>query len=103
MEFAALPESCVQDVADFFLFLPQQAIGKQSLTLVFVFRYSSLTRIVSDVYEASNLNQLLTFLVTFIGSGKHIKNPYLRARLIEVLSFLSPPPDSNQVQKNIYT
>ncbi len=27
MEFAALPESVVEDIAEFFLFLPQQATG----------------------------------------------------------------------------
>ncbi len=34
------------------------------------------------MYESSNLSALLSFLVTFIGSAKHIKNPYLRARLV---------------------
>jgi len=39
---------------------------------------------------AFELQDLLTFIVSFIGSAMHLRNPYLRAKLVESLQALCP-------------
>jgi hypothetical protein len=37
-----------------------------------------------DILENSVADELLTFITVFVGSPAHIRNPYLRAKLVEV-------------------
>ncbi|XP_013412896.1 ubiquitin conjugation factor E4 B [Lingula anatina] len=71
MLFAALPEYYVEDLADFFLFVIQYTphILETSLT---------------------HIKDLADFLIVFISSSHYIKNPYLVAKLIEVMFVLNP-------------
>ncbi|KAI2649655.1 Ubiquitin conjugation factor E4 B [Labeo rohita] len=67
--FAALPEFYIEDVAEFLLFIVQYF--PQAL------------------YEPST-EDIVTFLVVFICSQNYIKNPYLIAKLVEVLFVTNP-------------
>ncbi|XP_052356461.1 LOW QUALITY PROTEIN: ubiquitin conjugation factor E4 B-like [Oncorhynchus keta] len=67
--FAALPEFYIEDVAEF---------------LLFVVQYSPQV-----LYEPCVQN-IVTFLVVFISSQNYIRNPYLIAKLVEVLFVTNP-------------
>uniref|UniRef100_A0A1A7YJG2 Ubiquitin conjugation factor E4 B n=1 Tax=Iconisemion striatum TaxID=60296 RepID=A0A1A7YJG2_9TELE len=67
--FAALPEFYVEDVAEF---------------LLFVVQYSPQV-----LYEPC-VQDVVTFLVVFICSQNYIRNPYLIAKLVEVLFVTNP-------------
>ncbi|XP_051518119.1 ubiquitin conjugation factor E4 B-like isoform X1 [Myxocyprinus asiaticus] len=67
--FAALPEFYIEDVAEFLLFIVQ---------------YSPQV-----LYEPCT-GDIVTFLVVFICSQNYIKNPYLIAKLVEVLFVTNP-------------
>ncbi|MFT7798460.1 ubiquitin conjugation factor E4 B-like [Arapaima gigas] len=67
--FAALPEFYIEDVAEFMLFIVQ---------------YSPQV-----LYEPCT-QDVVTFLVVFICSQNYIRNPYLIAKLVEVLFVTNP-------------
>uniref|UniRef100_A0A8C4XAB6 Ubiquitin conjugation factor E4 B n=1 Tax=Erpetoichthys calabaricus TaxID=27687 RepID=A0A8C4XAB6_ERPCA len=67
--FAALPEFYIEDVAEF---------------LLFVVQYSSQV-----LYEPCT-QDIVTFLIVFICSQNYIRNPYLIAKLVEVLFVTNP-------------
>ncbi|XP_028264851.1 ubiquitin conjugation factor E4 B isoform X2 [Parambassis ranga] len=67
--FAALPEFYIEDVAEF---------------LLFVVQYSPQV-----LYEPC-IQDIVTFLVVFICSQNYIRNPYLIAKLVEVLFVTNP-------------
>uniref|UniRef100_A0A8B9JL64 Ubiquitin conjugation factor E4 B n=1 Tax=Astyanax mexicanus TaxID=7994 RepID=A0A8B9JL64_ASTMX len=67
--FAALPEFYIEDVAEFLLFIVQ---------------YSPQV-----LYEPC-AQDIVTFLVVFICSQNYIRNPYLIAKLVEVLFVTNP-------------
>uniref|UniRef100_A0A8C7IAY7 Ubiquitin conjugation factor E4 B n=1 Tax=Oncorhynchus kisutch TaxID=8019 RepID=A0A8C7IAY7_ONCKI len=67
--FAALPEFYIEDVAEF---------------LLFVVQYSPQV-----LYEPC-IQNIVTFLVVFICSQNYIRNPYLIAKLVEVLFVTNP-------------
>ncbi|KAK2885483.1 hypothetical protein Q8A67_016320 [Cirrhinus molitorella] len=67
--FAALPEFYVEDVAEFLLFIVQY--------------------FPQVLYEPCT-EDIVTFLVVFICSQNYIKNPYLIAKLVEVLFVTNP-------------
>ncbi|KAM6977292.1 ubiquitin conjugation factor E4 B isoform 1-T1 [Aplochiton taeniatus] len=67
--FAALPEFYIEDVAEF---------------LLFVVQYSPQV-----LYEPC-VQDIVTFLVAFICSQNYIRNPYLIAKLVEVLFVTNP-------------
>lgn len=77
-EFAALPEWYVEDIAEFLLFALQYVPG------------------MDEVIEDS----CITWLLVFICSPHTIKNPYLLAKLIEVLFMLNP--DIQSRTSNLY-
>ncbi|KAJ1974146.1 Ubiquitin conjugation factor E4 [Dimargaris xerosporica] len=66
--FAMLPEFFVEDTAEYFLFLL-----KFDLKLIY----------------GVPLSTLVAFIVVFVGQPQYIKNPYLRAKLVEILFFLT--------------
>uniref|UniRef100_A0A8C1P055 Ubiquitin conjugation factor E4 B n=1 Tax=Cyprinus carpio TaxID=7962 RepID=A0A8C1P055_CYPCA len=67
--FAALPEFYIEDVAEFLLFIVQY--------------------FPQVLYETCT-EDIVTFLVVFISSQNYIKNPYLIAKLVEVLFVTNP-------------
>uniref|UniRef100_T1ISF9 Ubiquitin conjugation factor E4 B n=1 Tax=Strigamia maritima TaxID=126957 RepID=T1ISF9_STRMM len=84
MPFAAYPEWYIEDVADFLLFVLQFA---------------------PQVLEDTCTPDILTFLVLFICSPTYISNPYLVAKLIEVIFVANPviQPRSELLYHNIMT
>lgn len=50
------------------------------LVFFFPFRFSPESR----VMRSNSQEELTTFVVTFLRSSKYIKNPYLKAKLVEV-------------------
>ncbi|XP_028308659.1 ubiquitin conjugation factor E4 B isoform X3 [Gouania willdenowi] len=67
--FAALPEFYIEDVAEFLLFVVQYA---------------------PQVLFEPCVQDIVTFLVVFICSQNYIRNPYLIAKLVEVLFVTNP-------------
>ncbi|XP_053704272.1 ubiquitin conjugation factor E4 B isoform X2 [Synchiropus splendidus] len=67
--FAALPEFYIEDVAEFLLFVVQYA---------------------PQVLYEPCVQDIVTFLVVFICSQNYIRNPYLIAKLVEVLFVTNP-------------
>mmetsp|Transcript_32953 Transcript_32953/g.54448 ORF Transcript_32953/g.54448 Transcript_32953/m.54448 type:complete len:1043 (-) Transcript_32953:431-3559(-) len=80
--FAALPEFCMEDIAHFF---------------------KNLTNYAPNVLEEvaiEELHDFLTLMVTFIGSPKYVKNPYLRATFTKLLRYLVPRNETDDEQQH---
>jgi len=75
-EFALLPEYFAQDVAEYLLFV---------------------IRIEPKAVDFSLLS-LVNFFITFMGSVDYVKNPYVRAKLAEVLFEMFPHEEANNPQ-----
>ncbi|KAH8550974.1 ubiquitin elongating factor core-domain-containing protein [Umbelopsis sp. PMI_123] len=71
-QFAMLPEWIVQDIVDFFTFL-----GKNAYHL--------------RILKSNSQAELITFIITFLSNGQYIKNPYLKAKLVEILFYFTYP------------
>ncbi|XP_074654460.1 ubiquitin conjugation factor E4 B-like [Tubulanus polymorphus] len=69
MAFSALPEFYIDDLADFLLFVVQ---------------------FTPAVLEDASMQHIITFLIMMICSYHYIGNPYLAAKLIEVMFVLNP-------------
>ncbi|KAI8580706.1 hypothetical protein K450DRAFT_235570 [Umbelopsis ramanniana AG] len=70
--FSMLPEWIVQDIVDFFVFLGKQAYHHRIL-------------------KSNSQAELITFIITFLSNGQYIKNPYLKAKLVEILCYFTYP------------
>jgi len=73
--FAALPEHAVDGVAEAFLFVLQMNFG------------------VLEGLMKNDLHDLVDFLLVMASSPSHVKNPYLRGKLIQIISYLVPQED----------
>jgi len=76
--FSALPEYCMDDIAQFF---------------------KQLQHIAPDFLETvatEELHDFLTLMVTFISEPRYVKNPYLRATFTKMLRFLVPATEENR-------
>ncbi|KAK9804240.1 hypothetical protein WJX72_002942 [[Myrmecia] bisecta] len=69
MHFRALPEYFVEDIADLLLHVGRAA---------------------PNVVDSTRMEELISFLVVGIGSPHALKNPYLRGKLVEVLTMWMP-------------
>ncbi|KAL0082191.1 ubiquitin elongating factor core-domain-containing protein [Phycomyces blakesleeanus] len=70
--FSMLPEWIVEDIVEFFIF-----VGK--------FGYDT------QVIKMNPQTELVTFIITFLRNTKYIKNPYLKAKFVEILFFYTYP------------
>ena len=70
-----LPEYMAEDVADVLL---------------------GISRHAPQVLASARLEDFMQFLVLFVGAPEHAKNPYLRAKLVDVLRAWMPPPGSEE-------
>ncbi|EAL61256.1 U box domain-containing protein [Dictyostelium discoideum AX4] len=68
-QFAALPEFCIEDIVDFFTFV--------------------ITNF-SQVLQYIKLEQLMKFFITILATPEYVKNPYLKAKIIEIISQFVP-------------
>ncbi|KAG0329633.1 hypothetical protein BGZ99_001240 [Dissophora globulifera] len=69
-DFAILPEFIVEDIVEYFLF---------------VLRHSP------ETVGSSSLDELITFTMVFLITPGYIKNPYLKAKLAEILFYMTLP------------
>ncbi|CAI2184476.1 10404_t:CDS:10 [Funneliformis geosporum] len=65
-EFIMLPEFIIEDVTEFFLFIS---------------RYNP------RVILSGSRDELIIFIITFLKSSSYIKNPYLKAKFVEILFY----------------
>mmetsp|Transcript_49581 Transcript_49581/g.117977 ORF Transcript_49581/g.117977 Transcript_49581/m.117977 type:complete len:586 (+) Transcript_49581:2-1759(+) len=70
--FKSIPEFCVEGVVD-------------TLTLV-----AETAPQVLETLPVPMLHDFLNFVMAFSSSGEHVKNPYLRGKLLKVASFMIP-------------
>lgn len=68
--FAMLPEWIIEDIVELFIF-----IGK----------YGYETRVMHQTPH----DELVTFIITFLKNTKYVKNPYLKAKLVEVTAYFT--------------
>ncbi|KAF9977220.1 hypothetical protein BGZ75_010366, partial [Mortierella antarctica] len=69
-DFAILPEYIIEDIVEFFLF---------------VLRHSP------ETIGSSTLDELITFTMVFLITPGYIKNPHLKAKLVEILFYMTLP------------
>ncbi|KAG0210185.1 hypothetical protein BGX33_005091 [Mortierella sp. NVP41] len=69
-DFAILPEYIIEDIIEFF---------------IFVLRHSP------ETVASSTLDELVTFTMVFLTTPGYIKNPHLKAKLVEILFFMTLP------------
>lgn len=69
MEFALIPEFMVEDMAELLLYVSRFSIG---------------------LLGTEPLDEICDFVVVFIGSPLYVKNPYLRAKFVEILHLWLP-------------
>ncbi|PWN45419.1 hypothetical protein IE81DRAFT_320175 [Ceraceosorus guamensis] len=79
-----------KEVPDVFRMLPEHIFEDVCETLIFLGRYKP------DSLPEAVKNDLITFCTTFLSSGWYIKNPFLKAKLAEILFFFVLPYGSNQ-------
>eukprot|EP01113_Clastostelium_recurvatum_P014474 TRINITY_DN1788_c0_g1_i3.p1 TRINITY_DN1788_c0_g1~~TRINITY_DN1788_c0_g1_i3.p1 ORF type:complete len:1204 (-),score=380.22 TRINITY_DN1788_c0_g1_i3:63-3674(-) len=83
MHFATLPEHCVEDLAEFFLAITRYRI--------------------IDTMDVPPLDKLLDFLVVFLASSDYVKNPYHRAKFVDVMAGLVPSEDGRGLSSKLAT
>ena len=74
MEFAALPEYLIEDMADFLLFLSRFSI---------------------DTMESMDVTPILHLFVALVAATSYLNNPYLRAKLVEVFCGVAEFPTAH--------
>ncbi|KAI8332411.1 ubiquitin elongating factor core-domain-containing protein [Chlamydoabsidia padenii] len=70
--FSMLPEWIVEDIVEYFIFLGKYGYETQ-------------------VIKRHPQEELVTFIITFLRNMKYIKNPYLKAKFVEILFFFTHP------------
>lgn len=74
--------------------LPEHILENIGLILSHVLHYVSS---VLQSFHVSHFDDLLTFMVAFLGADTYLTNPYLRAKYVEILAMLVPSDDPNMV------
>ena len=69
--FRSLPQAMAENIADVLL---------------------GISRHAPQALNGARLEDFMQFLVLFVGAPEHAKNPYLRAKLVDVLRAWMPPP-----------
>ncbi|KAI8081622.1 ubiquitin elongating factor core-domain-containing protein [Halteromyces radiatus] len=70
--FSMLPEWIIEDIVEYFIFLGKYGYETQ-------------------VIKSHPQEELVTFIITFLRNMKYIKNPYLKAKFVEILFFFTHP------------
>jgi ubiquitin conjugation factor E4 B len=73
--FAALPEILIEDIGDFLTFT---------------------TSVSPATVETEGVESFFDFVVTFIGSPSHVRNPHMRSKLADVLRAFKPPSNPGE-------
>jgi ubiquitin conjugation factor E4 B len=72
LEFAALPENCLDSIAEFIKFVQERQRRRR-----FIFELGGPA-----------LHDLLTFVTAFLVSKVYVRNPYFRAKLVKMLAYM---------------
>eukprot|EP01133_Synstelium_polycarpum_P017689 gene17689-21093_t len=80
-QFAALPEFCIEDVVDFFV---------------------TITQSYPQALDQLPLENLMNFFITVLATPENIKNPYLKAKIIEILAQFIPVKGNRQPTDNYF-
>jgi ubiquitin conjugation factor E4 B len=81
LSFAMLPEHFVEDIAEFFQFANQ---------------------FMPDFMENVPLDDMMTFITVFMSSPPYVKNPYMRAKLVDVMVGLTPKNFGKVLRFNVF-
>jgi ubiquitin conjugation factor E4 B len=79
--YAYLPQYLVENIVDFLI---------------------SLAQYEKTILDSFQLDDFMSFLVTFIGSPSYIRNPHIRSKLVELLSLLTPKNFGKTLHFNIF-
>ncbi|CAK9231327.1 unnamed protein product [Sphagnum troendelagicum] len=80
MEFACMPEHFVEDPMELLLFASR----------------------IPKALDTVNLDEFMSFIVMFMGSPLHVRNPYLRAKMVEVLNAWMPSKSPSAVMALLF-
>ena len=109
MEFACMPEHFVEDVMDLLIFASRIPKALDGIFLVSCFVRTSVPKILLNLFQNDQFASLITFkliwnsfsafsyqddflnfIIMFMANPSYIKNPYLRAKMVEVLNCWMP-------------
>ncbi|CAN1163011.1 Probable ubiquitin conjugation factor E4 [Linum perenne] len=80
MEFASMPEHFVEDAMELLIFASR----------------------IPKALDGVILDDFMNFIIMFMGSPTHIRNPYLRAKMVEVLNCWMPRGSGSSVTSTLF-
>ncbi|MFS8031594.1 putative ubiquitin conjugation factor E4, core [Helianthus anomalus] len=98
-EFACMPEHFVEDVYGIAYFVSRIPLALDSVKLVkkcklFSFCFASLLHCISvalcSFIRLYLVDDFMNFIIMFMACPEYIRNPYLRAKMVEVLNCWMP-------------
>lgn len=100
MEFASMPEHFVEDAMELLIFASRIPKALDGVVLVdftskryiwfFPSHINSSAYALFCIYILVLQDEFMNFIIMFMASPKFIKNPYLRAKMVEVLNCWMP-------------
>lgn len=78
-DFACLPEYYVEDLCETLIWAVQGPPSNQGI-----------------LASGNGMEENMVFFTVFLGAPAHLRNPYLRGKLVEALFHLAPPPERQQ-------
>lgn len=79
-EFASMPEHFVEDVMEFLIFASR----------------------IPKALDGAVLDDFMNFIIMFMGSPEYIRNPYLRAKMVEVLNCWMPRRSGSSATSTLF-
>ncbi|KAL8124632.1 putative ubiquitin conjugation factor E4 [Apium graveolens] len=79
-EFASMPEHFVEDVMEFLIFASR----------------------IPKALDGAMLDDFMNFIIMFMGSPEYIRNPYLRAKMVEVLNCWMPRRSGSSATSTLF-
>ncbi|TMW97042.1 hypothetical protein EJD97_006331 [Solanum chilense] len=80
MEFASMPEHFVEDTMELLIFASR----------------------IPEAFDGVLLDDFMNFIILFMASPEYIRNPYLRAKMVEVLNCWMPRDDSSTAMSTLF-
>ncbi|XP_015077906.1 probable ubiquitin conjugation factor E4 [Solanum pennellii] len=80
VEFASMPEHFVEDTMELLIFASR----------------------IPEAFDGVLLDDFMNFIILFMASPEYIRNPYLRAKMVEVLNCWMPRDDSSTAMSTLF-
>ncbi|CAK9186044.1 unnamed protein product [Ilex paraguariensis] len=80
MEFASMPEHFVEDALELLIFASQ----------------------IPKALNGVSLDDFMNFIIMFMASPEYIRNPYLRAKMVEVLNYWMPHGSGSSITSTLF-